>query len=428
MPTTPGRKNGSPKLERDTSGAAPESAQKVRAHRLAGLPILHTLPDFDDVPTRPSGSGHPGGPPPKGVPHGSRPDVPHGGSGARAQRGHPAPPVVDAGDHPPRIAGRYVIGAVIGAGGLATVHIGRDMGAGGRIVAIKRLHPQLAREADVAATMLDEGRIVARISHPKVVSLFDTVIEATDIFLVLEYVRGESLSRVMRVARDAQVRIPPAIACRIARDMLRGLHAAHEATDERGRPLGVVHRDVSPHNVLLGADGRSRLLDFGLAKAAGQCHTTSPGQIKGKLSYMAPEHLRGGLVTRRSDLYSASIVLWEMLTLDRPFGDPKDPDTALVELLSRETLAPSTRAPEIAEELDRVVLRGLALDPGARYPNAAEMANDLERAICVASSAHVSTWAHDLAHSRPSASGPASNPRWNELAPDSGFRMKDFSF
>ncbi len=319
-----------------------------------------------------------------------------------------------------QIGGRYLIGDEIGAGGFATVHIGRELahgrgapgstggagsrghaasatvGTGGRMVAIKRLHPPLAREPEVAATLLDEGRIVARIKDPNVVQLFDIIVEDGDIFLVFEYVAGESLSALMRFVRAAGARIPIDVACAIARDVLRGLHAAHEATDERQRPLGVVHRDVSPHNIQVGADGHTRVLDFGVAKAAGQSHTTRPGQIKGKLSYMSPEQLRGGFVTRRSDIYAASIVIWEMLTLERPFGDPKDTDAMLASLSIR-PLAPSTFVSGIPRELDALILRGLTLDPRGRYATAEEMARDLERSHAVAPPARVAAWVRKVA-------------------------------
>ena len=210
---------------------------------------------------------------------------------------------------------------------------------------------------------------------------------------------GESLSGLMRATRSAGGRVPVGIACAIAQGILRGLHAAHQATDERERPMGVVHRDVSPHNVLVGADGRTRLLDFGLAKAAGQSHTTRPGQVKGKLSYMAPEQLRGGLVTRRSDIYAASIVIWEMLTSARPFEEQKDADAMIQVLLSQQPPAPSTRAPGIPAALDEVVLRGLSTDPSGRYATAEEMALKLERAHPAASERAVGAWVREVAAS-----------------------------
>jgi serine/threonine protein kinase len=298
-----------------------------------------------------------------------------------------------------RVGERYVMGEQIGAGGLATVHAALDTAVGGcgRAVAIKRLHPQFAAEPDVAATLLDEGRIVGRINHPNVVPLFDIAVEERSLFLVLEYVPGESLSALLRLARSSGRRIPLDVACAIGRDLLCGLHAAHEATDENERPLGVVHCDVSPHNVLVGADGRVRLLDFGIAKAAGQSHTSLSDKIKGKVPYMAPEHLRGGLVTRRSDVYAAAIVLSEMLTLERPFFDPADHEGTMSALIAQRALPPSARAEGVPAALDRVVLRALAVDASERYATAASMAVALEQAHPAASATRVAEWLHDVA-------------------------------
>ncbi len=228
------------------------------------------------------------------------------------------------------------------------------------------------------------------------VPLYEIIVDEGDIFLVLEYVRGESLGALLRGLRGTGGRIPVDVACAIAHDVLRGLHAAHGATDERERPLGVVHRDVSPQNILVGIEGRTRLLDFGLAKAAGQSHSTRPGQIKGKLRYMSPEQVRGGLVSRRSDLYALGVVMWEMLTLDRPFGEPTDAE-AMIQVLSQRPPAPSSLAPEVPASLDRVVLRAMSVEPSERYATAEEMALDLGRAYATASSARVATWLQEVA-------------------------------
>ncbi|MCL2447368.1 MAG: serine/threonine protein kinase, partial [Polyangiaceae bacterium] len=198
---------------------------------------------------------------------------------------------------------------------------GRLMGSGGfaRTVAIKQLHPQFAKDPEFVAMFLDEARLVARIRHPNVVPTLDVVAASSELFHVMEYVQGESLSRLARALRAREERVPLPIVVRIMNDVLQGLHAAHEARDERGVPLHIVHRDVTPQNILVGADGVARLLDFGVAKAAGRAQTTQDGQIKGKLAYMAPEQLMSAGVTRETDLYAASVVLWEMLAGERLF-------------------------------------------------------------------------------------------------------------
>jgi serine/threonine-protein kinase len=216
-----------------------------------------------------------------------------------------------------RNIGRYVLFREIAHGGMATVHLGRLRGVGGfaRTVAIKRLHPQFARDPEFVSMFLDEARLAARVQHPNVVSVLDVVASERELFLVMDYVHGEALSRLLKHARACGIPVPANIVCAVLLDLLYGLHAAHEALSERGDPLNIVHRDVSPQNVLVGVDGIARVLDFGIAKPAQRVHqSTRTGQLKGKLSYMAPEQFSTGAVDRRADVYSAAVLLWEALT------------------------------------------------------------------------------------------------------------------
>jgi eukaryotic-like serine/threonine-protein kinase len=192
----------------------------------------------------------------------------------------------------PESLDRYVLHDEIASGGMGAVHLARLRGARGfaRTVAIKRLHPHVARDPDVLAMFLDEAHLAARVRHPNVVATLDVVAQGDEVFLVMEYVEGESLSRLQKTPE-----IPLAIASAIVCDMLHGLHAAHEAVSERGEPLQIVHRDVSPQNILVGLDGATRVVDFGIAKAASRLQTTRDGVIKGKLRYMAPEQIRRGI-------------------------------------------------------------------------------------------------------------------------------------
>ena len=170
--------------------------------------------------------------------------------------------------------------------------------------------------------VVDRRRLAARIRHPNVVPTLDVVATGGELFLVMEYVPGESIARLSRALRDRHQTLPLRILSATMAGVLHGLHAAHEAKDERGHPLGIVHRDVSPQNVLVGTDGVPRVLDFGVAKAAGRMQTTKEGQIKGKLSYMPPEQLRGAAVTRQTDIYAVGVMLWELVTGQRLFvGD-----------------------------------------------------------------------------------------------------------
>ncbi len=296
------------------------------------------------------------------------------------------------------IAGRYLLCDELASGGMATVHLGQLVGAVGfsRAVAIKRLHPQYAKEPEFVSMFTDEARIAARIRHPNVVATLDTVAEGGELFLVMELVEGESVSRLLRTAKDAKRSVPPEIASAILVGTLHGLHAAHEATNEAGEPLGVVHRDVSPQNILVGTDGLPRVLDFGVAKALGRLQTTSDGQIKGKTAYMAPEQLRGRPVDRRTDVYAAAVVLWEMLSGERLFvGD--SPGETMARVLEQPVTPPSERSIAVSPALDAIVLRGLSRNPETRFSSAEAMADALEAAQPIAKPRVVGQWVTELA-------------------------------
>ena len=299
---------------------------------------------------------------------------------------------------PLRVIGRYALYEEIAAGGMATVHFGRLLGPVGfsRTVAIKRLHPQYAKDPEFVSMFLDEARLAARIRHPNVVQTLDIVATQGELFLVMDYVQGESLSRLVRAARERDQRIPPRLVGSILSGALHGLHAAHEAKNERGEPLRIVHRDISPQNILVGSDGVARVHDFGVAKASGRIQTTREGQLKGKLAYMAPEQI-GGQVSRQTDVYAAAIVLWEALTGQRLFAGENEGEI-LAKVLGGLAQPPSAVAPELPAALDEVVLRGLARDPANRYATAREFAVALERCLGVASSTEVGEWVEAVAH------------------------------
>lgn len=280
----------------------------------------------------------------------------------------------------------------LASGGMATVHLGRLLGpiGFGRTVAIKRLHKHFLSEPEFITMFTDEARIVARIVHPNVVPMTDVVQSDEGLFLVMEYVHGETLSRLMRHARNAKEAIPPRIACGVLHAVLLGLHAAHETKDQNGVLLDVVHRDVSPQNVIVGADGVARVLDFGIAKAAGRVQVTREGQLKGKLAYMAPEQIRGK-ADRRTDVFAAGVMLWEMLAGRRLHDGLKD-----VEIVSRVMdgtfTPPSEYTPGLPPVLDALVMRALAVEPDDRFPSARDMALELERSVGLASPNEISAW------------------------------------
>jgi serine/threonine-protein kinase len=292
-----------------------------------------------------------------------------------------------------RVIGRYALYGEIAAGGMATVHFGRMLGAVGfsRTVAIKRLHEQFAKDPDFVSMFLDEARLAARIQHPNVVSSLDVVGLDGELFLVMEYIKGESLSRLLRTARRNGEVIPPRIVATIVSGLLNGLHAAHEATDEQGEPLGIVHRDVSPQNVLVGTDGVSRVLDFGVAKAAGRLTTTREGQLKGKFAYMSPEQVRGINIDRRTDIFAAAVVLWEAMTGHRMIEGESEA-VVLSKVLDAKWTKPSEVLPTLPKSIDVVTMRGLDPDPNKRYSTAKEMAFALERAVGLASQREVGEW------------------------------------
>jgi serine/threonine-protein kinase len=284
----------------------------------------------------------------------------------------------------------------IASGGMATVHFGRLIGEGGfgRIVAIKRLREQFAQSEEILRSLIDEARLVSRIQHPNVVGCLDTVQVDGEVFVVMEYVAGESLARL---AETIAAPIPPAIACALVSGMLHGLQAAHEAVSERGEQLCIVHRDVSPQNVIVGRDGHPRLLDFGVAKARNRLSsTTEAGLLKGKLAYMSPEQVAGQPVDHRTDIFAAGTVLWELLTGRRLFLGSNEAQTILNVANGP---IPKLRevAPQLSPELETVLLRALARNPAQRLQSAREFAQWLERVQPFATPTQIGSWVEGLA-------------------------------
>ena len=299
--------------------------------------------------------------------------------------------------------GRYRVFEQIASGGTATVHLARMAGPHGfsRALAAKRLHPQLATDSELALMLLDEARLTSRIRSPFVVSTVDVVAQGQELLIVMEYVLGESLAGILRPAGSAVTResrgVAPDVAAAIMVNVLSGLHAAHELKNDVGESIGLVHRDVSPQNILVGADGVARVLDFGIAKAMGRSQTTREGTIKGKLAYMSPEQMRGMEVDRRTDIFAASIVFWELLTGERLFGGT-DEQSTIGKLLMAEIPAPSTVRPELGRTVDELVMKGLSRDPSERYETALAMASAIEQGMPVASTSRVATWLDELIH------------------------------
>ena len=276
---------------------------------------------------------------------------------------------------------RYQKMRAIASGGMATVYLGRTVGPGGfeRLVAIKVMHAHIAENEDFVAMFLDEARLAAQIRHPNVVATFDVGEDALSVFLVMEYVEGASVGKLVR-RRGRGGRLPIPVTLRIVSDVLAGLHAAHELHGPDGAPLNLVHRDVSPHNILVGVDGVARITDFGIARAESRLAArTATGQVKGKYAYMSYEALHAQPVDRRSDVYSAGIVLWELLAGQRLFRGENDGAVALAAGRGA-TQWPREFNPEVPPQIDAVVARALSPSPEQRFPTAAAFAEALEDA------------------------------------------------
>ncbi|HQM10657.1 MAG TPA: serine/threonine-protein kinase [Polyangiaceae bacterium] len=298
--------------------------------------------------------------------------------------------------------GRYALYGEIAAGGMATVHFGRMSSLGGfsRTVAIKRMRQEIARDPVFVAMFLDEARLTSRIEHPNVVATLDVIAEQGEVFLVMEYIRGESLQRLRRAAKSRQEMVPVPVAVSIMGQVLAGLHAAHEALGEGGTPLGIVHRDVSPQNIMVGEDGISRIMDFGIAKAESRLQITRDGQMKGKLPYMAPEQLSGGRskIDRRVDIFSSAVVLWELLA-SRSLFRADHPGETLANVLSAPIPSLTAIRSDIPSTLDHVMQRALSRSPEQRPQTAEQFASELEESIQAgpASPRVVAAWVASLA-------------------------------
>jgi eukaryotic-like serine/threonine-protein kinase len=309
----------------------------------------------------------------------------------------------------PISVGRYVLHRQIARGGMATIHLARVLGDVGfsRLVAAKRLRPELADDREFVAMFLDEARIASKVHHRNVVPVLDVGTSDGEVVLVQEYVHGAPLSYLLGASAETGAHLPIPVAVSIACQMLAGLHAAHETVDELGTPLHIVHRDVSPQNIMIATDGTARLLDFGIAKASARAHVTRKGTFKGKLAYAAPEQIRSN-ATKQSDIFSLAVVLWEMIVGARLHRGTLDDASLIQDILTRS-------APTITDALDHerelsgayrwkqleaiapVIAKGLAIDARRRWMTAAEMEEALTNAGPQASTGDVAAWLQAVA-------------------------------
>jgi serine/threonine-protein kinase len=279
-------------------------------------------------------------------------------------------------------AQRYHVISPIAAGGMAEVFRGESAGIEGfrKKVAIKRVLPKLSANREFINMFLDEARLGAYLSHSKCVQVFDIGQGAGAHFIVMEYVDGADLKHVLEhlEANKKQMRVE--VACRIALDIAEGLAYAHNACDHNGQPLEIVHRDISPHNVLMTRYGEVKLVDFGLAKASSHLTDEDEDIVKGKFGYLAPEVTLGQKADRRVDIFAAGILLWEMLTGRRLFLGETDVET-FKQVRAAEIPDPRQFRNDINDDVMHIIYRALARDPAQRYPQADDLARDLSRAL-----------------------------------------------
>ncbi|MEZ4296335.1 MAG: protein kinase [Polyangiaceae bacterium] len=275
--------------------------------------------------------------------------------------------------------GRYRVVDEIGVGGMASVHLARMDGPGGfqKWVAIKRIHPHLVEDDQFVDMFLDEARIAAGINHANVSQVFDLGKDDNTYWIAMEYLHGEPLREVMRRVEERGQRVPFQLAARICADAADGLHAAHELRGKNGQLLGLVHRDVTPHNLFVTYDGNTKVVDFGIAKVADRLSQTKAGTLKGKLAYMSPEQVRGSEVDRTTDVFALGVVLWELTTNQRLFRMETDLDT-LEKVQACIVPPPSTIVPGYPPELEQVVLRALAKSKQNRFATAREFSRALQ--------------------------------------------------
>lgn len=274
--------------------------------------------------------------------------------------------------------GRYHLLRRLAIGGMAELHLACAEGVAGfqKVVVLKRVLPHLAADRSFVDLFVNEARLAANLDHPNLVQVMDIGEADGEYFYVMEYVHGRNVRELLGEAAN-RGGLPLPVALTVITAAASGLHHAHERTDLTGRPLGLVHRDVSPSNVLISYDGAIKVTDFGIAKASARSVETIGGAMKGKIGYMSPEQCRGEPVDRRSDIFALGILTYELTTTERLFFGDSD-FAVLNKVVHGRFDPPSSRVPGYPPALERIVLRALALDPDERYPSAAELLRDVE--------------------------------------------------
>ena len=275
--------------------------------------------------------------------------------------------------------GKYLLLERVNVGGMAEVFKAKAFGVEGfeRLVAVKRILPSIAEDQEFITMFIDEAKIAVQLTHANVAQIFDLGKVSDSFFIAMEFVRGKDLRAIFDRVRKRGETVPVPMACYCIMKVCEGLDYAHNKKDAASRPLNLVHRDVSPQNVLISYDGEIKLIDFGIAKAANKAGKTQAGILKGKFGYMSPEQVRGLPLDRRSDVFSVGIVLYELLTGERLFVGESDFST-LEKVRNVEIMPPSTYNRKIPEELEQIVLKALAKDVDDRYQTAMDLHDDLQ--------------------------------------------------
>ena len=277
--------------------------------------------------------------------------------------------------------GPYQLIDRVAIGGMAEVFKAKRAGVEGfeKIVAVKRILPHLSENKEFLDMFVDEAKMVAGLAHPNIVQIFDLGRIEKSYYIAMEYIHGRDLRTIMRRARDKGLRMPLDLSLRVVGQVCAALEYAHRKKDERGQPMQIVHRDVSPQNILISFEGDVKLVDFGIAKAATKASNTDRGALRGKLLYMSPEQAWGRPIDRRSDVFSLGIVLYEVLTETKPFVGAGT-EVSILELVRQCVITPAREInPRVPEALDRVIMKALAREPDERYQDAGQMQRGLER-------------------------------------------------
>lgn len=268
----------------------------------------------------------------------------------------------------------------LAVGGMAELYLARTTHEDGRrqVVVLKRILPHLAEDPDFVRMFRDEAFLAATLDHHNIVQVYDIGQDGEDYFFTMEYVHGENVRTMIKAAQKAQAQIPLHAVIQIGYGVCEGLHYAHEQVDDDGSPLNIVHRDVSPTNILVAHDGQVKIVDFGIAKAAAATHVTQAGMLKGKASYMSPEQCRAERVDRRSDVFAIGILLYEMTTLTRLFRGENEL-AVMHKILMGEIDPPSTRvSTPFDAQLEHIIMRALHPEPDHRYPSAHALLQELQ--------------------------------------------------